>query len=183
MKYAGVPASGLKARVLSHARLSYAIGMEELQKRQLISGSVLILIGIAMYLLKAQNHISYPALLVLLGTGFLGAYFYFRNYGYLVPGCVLLGFGSGNMWADSAFAFGKPTFIGMGAGFVGIYVIALAYERRTHWWPLIPGLILMAIGIGFQGGIEWLLQNWPLILVLVGTILVLSALIRPRTSK
>jgi hypothetical protein len=32
-------------------------------------------------------------------------------------------------------------------GFIAIYVIAKLYERDSHWWPLIPGVILILIGV------------------------------------
>ena len=157
--------------------------MDDLRKRRLISGLMLIAVGGVMYfVLRAQDHVSYSALLVLLGSAFIGAYLYFRNYGYLVPGCILFGLGVGNMWAESEFAFGRPALIGLGAGFVGIYVIALAYERKSPWWPLIPGSFMLLIGMGFNRGIEFLFENWPLILVLVGLILVVGALLRPRRA-
>ncbi|NIM62909.1 MAG: hypothetical protein GTN89_03285, partial [Acidobacteria bacterium] len=71
-----------------------------------------------------------------------------------------------------------PWKVGLGAGFIAIFVIALVYEKRSHWWPLIPGGILLvtAFSIGeelmdflFSGG-------WPLVLIIIGVIIVLGAL-------
>ena len=55
-------------------------------------------------------------------------------------------------------------------------MIALLYEKRAHWWPLIPGAVLLisAFEMGedlmrflFSGG-------WPLVLVLIGVIILLG---------
>jgi hypothetical protein len=157
--------------------------MDELSKRQLVSGLLLIAVGAVMYyVLRAQDHLSIAALLVLLGTAFVGAYLYYRNYGYLVPGCLLCGFGAGRMWSATTFSVGDPTMIGLGAGFIAIYLVALLYQRKSPWWPLIPGCLLLLLGLGFKGGIQYLFENWPLILILVGVILVVSAFVRLRRA-
>ena len=156
--------------------------MEEMQKRQLATGLMLIGVGLALYfLLRAQDHVGPLAVIFLLGAAFVAAYLYFKETGYLIPGCILLGFSSGYMWGETKLSFGNTTLIGIGAGFIGIYVIRLIYEKRSAWWPLIPGTILVLLGIGFTEDIvKWLFDNWPLILVLIGIILVISSFLRSR---
>ena len=36
--------------------------------------------------------------------------------------------------------------LGLGAGFVGIWLLSLVLKLRSHWWPLVPGLVLLAVG-------------------------------------
>ena len=159
--------------------------MEEFRKRQLVSGLTLIGVGIALYaLIRAQEHMGPHALLIVIGGAFLSAYFYFREYGYLVPGCLMLGFALGRIWGASSLAVGNPTMIGLGLGFIAIYVIGLLYERRAAWWPLAPGSVLLLLGIPLTTGlVEYLFDNWPLILVLVGLILVIGAFVRRAPGR
>ncbi len=58
--------------------------------------------------------------------------------------------------------------IGLGAGFVAIYVIDILYRGRSHWWPLIPGAILIVAGVA-SGSLEHLISvGWPLVLIVIG---------------
>ena len=113
---------------------------------------------------------------MVIGGLFMAAYLYQGAYGLLIPGCLLLGLGLG--------AIGKRVMpgavdfdaLGLGVGFVGIYVIALASAGRSHWWPFIPGLALMIAGLasGHTGFERLLAQGWPLILVLLGLVLLVK---------
>jgi hypothetical protein len=61
-------------------------------------------------------------------------------------------------------------------GFIAIYVIAKLYERDSHWWPLIPGVILILIGVPKTAKIfRFLFDNWPLILVAIGLLVLIGA--------
>jgi len=110
------------------------------------------------------------------------------SYGALVAGMVLLGLGSGIVLGDRGAAgirAGTWLLLGLGAGFIGIYVLALILKLRSHWWPLIPGFILLALG-----GARYLRHFallppevvmaartwWPAALVLVGSWLLIRAL-------
>jgi len=79
----------------------------------------------------------------------------------------------------------NPWQVGLGAGFVAIFLIALVYEKQSHWWPLIPGGILLvtAFSIGdelmnflFSGG-------WPLVLVIIGVVIVIGSFTKRRPDK
>ena len=129
---------------------------------------------------RGPASVNLPVSVWVLGGLFLAAYLRWRNNGMLIPAGILLGLGLGFMFRDQLQPYGEPLNIGLGAGFIFIYVAALIYERESHWWPLIPGSVLLLMGFGFQGSIEFLLENWPLLLVLVGAILVTSALLRSR---
>ena len=72
---------------------------------------------------------------------------------------------------------------GLGCGFIAIFLIPLLYERRTHWWPLIPGGILVVSAIPHSKSLlRLMLDNWPLFLVAAGLILVVRALVGSGTN-
>ena len=60
----------------------------------------------------------------------------------------------------------------------GITVLALAYQRQFHWWPLIPGVAMILIKLEKLDYVRKLFQNWPLLLVIVGVLILISALAR-----
>ena len=115
-----------------------------------------------------------------IGALFVAGYFYSRNTGLLIPGCILLGLGSGAI-LDARFAAIHSTQFGLGLGFLAIYVIALAYERRSHWWPLIPGSILVLVGLSIREEVFRYIfsQGWPLILVVIGVVILVGGLAKP----
>lgn len=147
--------------------------------RQLTAGLVLIAVGVALYLFKRLEGLGEEVVLVVLGVAFLAAYFTRREYGFLVPGGILTGLG-GAAVAREAFDRGGDVWqLGLGCGFVAIWVIGRLYEGRAHWWPLIPGGILILVGLPRTAWImRSLAENWPLILVVVGVGVVLSAVLR-----
>jgi len=53
---------------------------------------------------------------------------------------------------------------------VQIYVIALLYQGRSSWWPLVPGVIFLLLGFRAWRRFRLFLfsEGWPLILVIVG---------------
>ena len=109
-------------------------------------------------------------------AAFLISYFARKNFGLLVPGCILTGLGLGNLGRDSFLAFGESSLLGLGGGFIAIFVIAKLYEGKSHWWPLIPGTIMLLMAIPSAYGLfEYLWQHWPLILVIVGAVILFGA--------
>ena len=76
----------------------------------------------------------------------------------------------GVWWAN------QGVLLGLGVGFLAIYIIARLYERESHWWPLIPGSILTFIGIPKTEEIwAFMRSNWPLILVAIGLLILIGA--------
>jgi hypothetical protein len=107
----------------------------------------------------------------------VAGYLYRRRYGFLIPGGILLGLGLGSIGEGALFQIADFEAIGLGIGFISIYVIALAYEGRTHWWPLIPGGILVVTGLATGNAVfqRLLSVGWPLILVFIGLLFLASA--------
>jgi hypothetical protein len=152
--------------------------------RRVTTGIVLIVVGTLLYVLNRIQGIGQSTILLVLGSLFLAGYVHRRQYRLLVPAGILLGFGFGSLGGNTWLEFGEPTMLGLGAGFVSIFVIALLVERRSHWWPLIPGGVLILLGLPDTDQIvRYIFDNWPLILVAVGLIVLLSSLARPRAPE
>jgi hypothetical protein len=115
-------------------------------------------------------------IVLFIGLGLLGAFAYTRQYGYLIPGGIMTGLGVGIIvseaftFADDQTASGAIV-LGLGAGFLAIWVIgAVMRLAQNHWWPIIPGGILVIVGgvllIGDQA--VWLLDYWGVAWIAVG---------------
>jgi hypothetical protein len=138
-------------------------------QRNLLPG--LLLIGLGVFFLVGRNtNLGGWIFLAGLGAIFLVAYFNSRSYGLLIPGCILLGLGLGEAMDQSS--------LGLGLGFIGIFAVdTLVRGRMSHWWPLIPGVIIAGselsdmniAGLGTLRDIaaDW----WPLLLVLLGVLI------------
>jgi len=149
--------------------------MNKLEKQRLAAGLVLIVLGVLFYVLERSRGVDSAALILLIGSGLLAAYFYRREYRLLVPAGILLGLGLGALVGETRFAFGRTTLWGLGVGFVAIYVVALLYERKSAWWPLIPGGVLILLGLPISGRIlSAIFRSWPLVLVLAGVLILLG---------
>jgi len=118
-------------------------------------------------------------ILPVLGVCFLVWGFYTGRFGFIIPGCILSGLGIGVVLTQSLVnlnspASGAPVVLGLAAGFLGISLLGLYFERQRVWWPLIPGGILGLVGVlmllgdtGLQA-LTWLGTIWPVILVVIG---------------
>ena len=149
-------------------------------ERRISAGLTLILVGLGLFLLQRYQGLGGSVVLLVLGSAFLLGYFLRRVYGFLVPAGVLLGLGAGQM-LEASPRFDQPTLLGLGCGFVAIYLISLLYERRNIWWPLIPGGILILIALeSTRDAAEFLFENWPLILVVIGILVLIGAIGRLR---
>ena len=158
--------------------------MDKPKRSQLVSGVTLIAIGLLLFWLIRVEDLGQSLLFFIVGSVFLVAYLFSKNFGLLIPGGLLLGLGAGDV-LGRAFELQNPARIGLGAGFIAIFLIPLIYEKRSHWWPLIPGSVLLvtAFSIGedlmdflFSGG-------WPLVLVAIGAIIVLGSFKKRGPSK
>ena len=153
--------------------------MDKPKNQRVVAGLVLIVVGLGLFFVQRWGGIGQSAIFLVIGAAFLAAYLYNRVYGFLIPACILLGLGVGSVIGEgTAFDFGDPERLGLGGGFIAIYVIALVYERRSHWWPLIPGAaLILTARPDFQ---DFLREFWPLILVAVGVLILLGGFGRRR---
>jgi hypothetical protein len=148
-----------------------------------VAGIILITLGV-LFLLGQSLDVGGEAAVALIGAAFLIAYALTRQYGFLVPGGIMTGLGLGIIFEDRVNAGGAPVLLGLGGGFLLIYVVSVLRGRMPgDWWPLIPGGILSAIGLmlaaNATGALAVVGRWWPLLLVLVGLYFVLRRPARP----
>jgi hypothetical protein len=141
----------------------------------------LVIAGIGVILLLAQYTPDVGTWIPLaLGLVFLAAFFSRREYGFLVPGSILVGVGVGillsaavaDSWSDTVML------LSIAGGFIGIWVVGwLMRLPENHWWPFIPGGILAVIGLSQAaeevsgGDVPW----WPIFIIVIGLLVVLGA--------
>lgn len=150
--------------------------MSDHKSRRMNAGLILIAIGLGLYAIDRVEGIGEEAVLLIIGAAFLIAYFVRKNYGLLIPGCILLGLGVGNVGRGSFLGFGESTMLGLGMGFVAIYVIARLNEGKSHWWPLIPAGVMLVMAIPKTHHLfEYVWSHWQLILVFIGALILVGA--------
>ncbi len=138
-------------------------------RARLIPGLILIALGIT--LLLGQYLDSVPGVfLTLLGLAFLIPYALTRVYALLIPGGILAGLGIGLLFDRPPLGTEVAAPIGLGLGFIAIFVVQLIVARAAHWWPLVPGGILVLVGVvqGVPQAQILFAKGWPLILVFIG---------------
>jgi hypothetical protein len=152
-------------------------------RARLIPGLILIILGVA-FLLAQYFEFGPGLFLTLLGLIFLILYAFTLSYGVLIPGCILAGIGVGLMF-QRAVAYPNITVsLGLGVGFIAIFVIQLIVARASHWWPLVPGGTLVLVGIAetVPQGQELLGKGWPVILILIGLLILAGTFIGAQPS-
>ena len=159
--------------------------MNKQQSGRVAAGLALILLGAALYVLERNAGLDAAAVFFLIGGAFLAGYLYRREFGLLIPAGILLGLGTGTIMEQTRFNYGQPTLWGLGLGFVSIYVIGLIYERKGRWWPLIPGGVLILVGLptGNQMINYVFTYGWPLGLVLVGVLVLFGKFKSTKKNK
>lgn len=149
---------------------------------RLIPGLILILLGIA-FLLKEYFEVGPGLILIFIGLVFLGPYFFTRWYGMLVPGLLLLGLGIGLLF-ERGTRTDVTAPLGLGLGFIAIFIVDFVMRRVLRWWSLIPGGVLVLLGVAeaFPEAQLWLQRGWPVLLIALGLLMLLSGLMRPRSE-
>jgi hypothetical protein len=159
--------------------------MDDPRQRNLATGAVLILLGVGLFALQILEGPGETVTLFLIGGLFIAGYLYRRAYGLLIPGGILLGIGLGSVGERAGLSFGDLGAIGLGIGFLSIYVIALVVQGHSPWWPLVPGLILVVTGLA-QGSVtldRLISIGWPLVLILAGLLVLAGAFGRRGQSN
>lgn len=162
--------------------------MARARKSNLAFGVILVVVGGVLLVTRFVPMETAPAWLLGLGVGLALIAIVNASYAALVAGMVLLGLGAGMVLGDRGVAeirAGTWLLLGLGAGFIGIYLLALILKLRSHWWPLVPGFILLALGGARYVRHFTLLPPevvmavrswWPAALVLVGAWILVRAL-------
>lgn len=118
-----------------------------------VLGLALVALG-AVLLVVLTTDVGPESVVAFIGGGFLVAYVATRNYGFLVPGGILTGLGTGIILTGLGMP-GEMVLMGLGSGFTLIAVVDLLVSRGTGawWWPLIPGGVLLTVGASTMAGI------------------------------
>jgi hypothetical protein len=138
------------------------------------------LVGLASQYLKPSPELGAWVVLVI-GLTFLGAFAYTRRYGFLVPGGIMAGLGVGILASELGALTGEQTggvvVLGLGLGFLSIWVIGGLTKVGSHLWPTVPGIILSAVGVALLvGGLAVdILDYWGVVAVAMGAILLVRA--------
>jgi hypothetical protein len=157
-------------------------------ERRWVPGLVLIALGIVFLAIQGFG-VGEEIIVAVIGAVFLVAYAVRREYGFLIPGSILTGLGIGVALESRVTDNGWTVVLGLGLGFTAIYVIDVlsSSAREGQWWPLVPGGILTAIGLGLafdaQPLLEALERWWPLLLIIGGLALLLRPMLRARSAE
>lgn len=148
-----------------------------MQQQRVTLGAVLVVLGIV-FLIGQRMGVGGEGVVATVGVALLVAYAFTRHYGFLVPGGIVTGLGLGIIYQTRMHAEGAPVLLGLGLGFVSIYPIDSSRRGTPRgWWPLIPGGILIGIGLlqvaGGTGILGTIGRWWPLVLIAVGVYLLL----------
>ena len=123
--------------------------MARARKSNLGFGVILVVVGAVLLATRFALLETAPAWLLGLGVGLALIAIVTPAYGALVGGMILLGLGSGMLLGDhgvGGLSSGTWILLGLGTGFVMIWLLALLLKLRSHWWPLVPGFVLLAVG-------------------------------------
>ncbi|MHB1413783.1 MAG: hypothetical protein ACYC1C_00895 [Chloroflexota bacterium] len=153
----------------------------EAKRRDWVAGLVLVAIGV---LLLVGQYVSNDAvglaILPTLAVVFLAWGVAVRKEGLFVPGGILLGLGLGAILVDGTLgplseqAQGGVFLLAFALGWGVVTVFTALFGKRVHWWPLIPGGVIAAVGgamLAGEMGMQALVvagQAWPLALIVAG---------------
>ena len=158
----------------------------------------IVIVGIGLFLLLGQLVPDIGRWIPLLvGLVFLAVFIVRREYGFLVPGCIVSGVGIGILLAgavDDRWS-GAVVLFSIAGGFIAIWLVSTLLRlgeqewprgmgreaAGAQWWPLIPGGILAIIGVivlAEEGFDSDLLRWWPLLIIGAGLVVLVSALSR-----
>ena len=152
----------------------------------MLVGFVIALIGTAALISELAPDIDrYIPLLV--GVGLLMVFLLSRSYLALVGAGILTGLGIGLVVAtlvpSNSQADGAGATLGLGLGFISVWLISsLMGLKERHWWPLIPGLILVTVGVGLT--VNGFAQPFvgPIALLLLGLLVMAVGYFRYRST-
>jgi hypothetical protein len=157
-------------------------------KNRLFLGLLLLAVGVALLLARMQVVNYGPAFLIALGVAFCLYGVLARRLPPLVPGGILLGLGAGMFLGDrgvAALGVVHWNLLGLGLGFVLVFLLALVLGLGAQVWALVVGLVL--VGVAALPHLKELLDPrvvialrtyWPLLLVILGLYLIVRELWR-----
>lgn len=153
-------------------------------RMRIIPGLILVALGV-LFLVVQYFELSPGLILIFFGLIFLAGFAALRSYGLLIPGCILAGLGLGLLFGRAPLREDATTLLGLGVGFVAIFVVQLIVAGKSHWWPLVPGILLVLAGLAesFPQGQVLFEKGWPLALILIGLLVLLGQFWGSRSGK
>jgi hypothetical protein len=163
----------------------------ENKRVRLAAGVLLVAVGVLVLLQNLdviRSGLSLLWSLLFLAGGAIFTYLYFKdraNWWAIIPGFTLLGLGVLILlswaWPGIGDTLGTTLFLGaIGASFFVIYA-----NHREHWWPIIPGGVL--ITVAFSTLLEDLLRpafdTGSLVLIGIGVTFLLVYLLSPSEKR
>ena len=126
--------------------------------------------GVGLLVLQLLEGAGRAGWLLFLGALFIVGHIYRQTYGFLVAGGIIAGVGLGQLGEELLDVGSGIGSVGLGLGFISIYVIDRFNRQGAPWWPLIPGGILVVTGVADLGdpladAIDYV---WPAVLIIIG---------------
>jgi hypothetical protein len=144
---------------------------------RLTVGVVLFAIGGALLAQYYSDTLRDGGAVFVVAVALLAAWAVRGMHGFLLPGAILAGIAAGDIFAG-ANTFHNAEMICLGGGFVAIFVLDFVRRGCAHWWPLVPGIVLVVTGL-VQSNAGWSHVRdllWPALLIVVGLGVVIGAL-------
>lgn len=154
--------------------------------RDWVAGGILLIVGAFLLALEFLPNLAF-LMPLLVGLALLGIFLLVRSPALLSAGGVITGVGVGILTATQ----GSPDFGGagvlmsVGGGFLLVWLFGAMFGiPAVRSWPLIPGLVLIALGtITYAAGfgeemLDISARGWPILLVVVGGYLLVAARLR-----
>lgn len=153
-----------------------------------IGGLIMIAVGTLVLASRAIDFGNFGLFIpLMLGVVFTLLGISQRQLGFLIPGGILSGIGTGILAMEGVSGLslgiddGAIFMLCFAGGWGMIALLSAMFTDEEAWWALIPGGIMALIGaaIGFGGMFESTLslvgQGWPLVLVAIGVWTLLRA--------
>jgi len=145
-------------------------------------GILLVLVGLALLIQAAlpPNTITAGTVLLLaIGVAMIAGWLFGGSWFAAIPGLLLLALGVARLISELNIYSGPGiTALSLAGAFVLIWAIGLARERRSRW-PLVAAIILGLVGLiqvfGQLSNIPELGVVWPVVIIVVGVLLLISA--------
>lgn len=155
--------------------------------RRSTAGIILVVLGL-MFLAAQWFDFAGAAVLGALSVFFVVIYATTRKYGFLIPGMILGGLAIGVGLQEYGYdPSGGTVVLGLGAGFIAIYLVNVLVQSPASWWPLIPGGILSVVGVTQlaegTAAAETIARLWPVGLIVAGVIVLIATFVRPGQSS
>lgn len=140
------------------------------QKRNTLVAYGLITIGALLLTLRLLLGYGESITLLTVSSGFLAAYLLWQKYAMLVIAGITFGASLSTLaskWGLSPLDSSQVT---LGIGLLSIFFIDRLFRRDAPIWPLIPGVILLALGLAPDVHWTHTIQSygWPIVLMCAG---------------